>query len=458
MRTSTMITRLSSAVLLSLLLAPLSAQGPPGPGADRGMDPARRQPREGKPDVLVFVIDDVGWSDLASVPTPAIDELAATGVSYERFYSMPSCSPTRYEILFGRFGRRDGIGRIVTSYLPPAPDNPTPHHELLSLPKVAKSLGYGTAMIGKWHLGRDFLGTEQYISPHLHGFDAFRAGAQANLGGGGGSGYYDWLRIDDGFADYTTEYATAAQRDAAIQWWVEAEGPRLMVMSFSAPHGPYEAPPPEMLPPDWPVPTNARERFEAMLIAADQAVGSILAGVNRAETLVFFISDNGTPRGVAPAGGGGDGIADPLGRYKNTTYEGGIRVPMIVSGPGVARGERCKALVCATDVLRTVADVLGFEGFEAGAEDSISFARTLRAPTSAGKRPWVFAEQYDDENDDRAVVMERYKLRVFNNRRAIYDLLLDPGEENGVPPSDPRYPELLAELQDVLLNQVPPRL
>jgi len=126
--------------------------------AQRGVAPHDRPgARADKPDVLLLVIDDVGWPDLASVPTPNIDAIAEVGVSYDRFYSMPSCSPTRYQILFGRYGRRDGIGRIVTSYLPPAPDNPTPHHELLSLPKVAKSLGYRTAMIGKWHLGRDFL-------------------------------------------------------------------------------------------------------------------------------------------------------------------------------------------------------------------------------------------------------------------------------------------------------------
>lgn len=426
--------------------------------AQRGLAPHDRPgTRLDKPDVLLLVIDDVGWPDLASVPTPNIDAIAEVGVSYDRFYSMPSCSPTRYQILFGRYGRRDGIGRIVTSYLPPAPDNPTPHHELLSLPKVAKSLGYRTAMIGKWHLGRDFLASTLEVSPHLHGFDTFRAGAIANLGGGGGSGYFDWLRVDDGFSDFTTEYATSAQRDEAVRWWIETDAPRLMVVNFSAPHGPYHAPPPETLPPGWPVPTTARERFEAMIVATDGAIGEIMKEVDLERTLVFFISDNGTPRGVAPNGGGGAGPTDPLGRHKNTTYEGGIRVPLIVAGPNVALGERSKILVSAVDIVRTVADRLGVGRFQGGAEDSLSFSQNLRAPNMPGEREWAFAEQYDLENDDRAVVTRRYKLRVFNNRRAIYDLQADPNEEKGIPLSDPRYPVLLASLQAILLDEVPPR-
>ena len=414
--------------------------------------------RNDSPDILLLVVDDVGWPDLDSVPTPNIDGLGRMGIQYERFYSMPSCSPTRYELLFGRYGRRDGIGRIITSYLPPAPDNPTPHHELVSLPKLAKARGYQTAMIGKWHLGLDYLGSTLEISPHLHGFDAFRAGTMSNLGSGGGSGYYDWFRIDDGYSDFTTEYATAAQRDASIDWWNQTEGSRLMVVSFSAPHGPYQAPPPEMLPPDWPTPTNNRERFEAMIIAVDTSIGQIMENVDLNETLVFFVSDNGTPRGVALGdSGGGGGVLDPLGRYKNTTYEGGIRVPMIVAGPGVVRGKRCRNLVNATDVVRTIGDVLGIGKFQSGAEDSMSFAPSFRAPKRPGKREWIFAEQYDETNDDRAIVMERYKLRIFNNRRTIFDLEEDPGEAHGIGLNDPRYPELLSTLQNILLNELPPR-
>jgi len=415
--------------------------------------------QESRPDILIFLVDDIGWIDLEAVPTPNIDRLARRGVSYERFYTMPSCSPTRYQLLFGRYGRRDGIGRIITSYLPPAADNPTPHHELISLPKLAKALGYRTSCIGKWHLGLNFLNSTLESSPHFHGFDDFRAGTMSNLGSGGGSGYYDWFRIDDGFSGLTSEYATAAQRDAAIEWWSAQEGSRFMFMSFSAPHGPYEAPPPEMLPPDWPAPTNARERYRAMTIAVDTAIGQIMEHVDTDNTLVFFISDNGTPRGVAPpGGGGGGGVLDPLGRYKNTTYEGGIRVPMIVSGPGVEEGRVCRGLVNATDVLRTVADVLGIGDFQGpGGEDSVSFLSSFEAPRRETKRTWIFAEQYDDENDDRAVVMERYKLRIFNNRRTIYDLLEDPTEELGIGPNDPRYAGLLATLQDILLNELPPR-
>lgn len=410
-----------------------------------------------RPDVLILVGDDIGWQDFSQIPTPNLDALAGRGVTYRRFYVMPVCSPTRYALLFGRYGRRDGIGTAITSYSPPSRANPTPRHDLPSLAKLFQTLGYSTGLFGKWHVGSNFLSSPVEVTPHLHGFEVFHAGTIANLGTGGGS-YFDWRRVDDGQARSTDEYATLATRDAFLRWWQLARGPRFALVAFHAAHKPFHVPPPEALPPGWPRPQDVREQFEAMVASLDLVIGDILSVVDERETLVFFLTDNGTANLVPQE----SSVPDPdhegdEEQEKHTTLEPGINVPLIVAGPGVAPGEECFALTHAVDFYATLAHRLGVPRLGQVPEDSVSFAETLADPSSEGARRWVFSEEYVAGHDDQAVITARYKLRVLPAREELYDLATDPLEESPLDLADPSNLALRSRLRRILDQEVPPR-
>jgi arylsulfatase A-like enzyme len=299
------------------------------------------------------------------------------------------------------------------------------------------------------------------VAPHLHGFDEFRAGALANLNSPGG-GYDNWSRIDDGGTRYTSEYATAAVRDETIRWWRATAGRKFAVVAFHAAHAPYHTPPPDLLPPHWPPPRNNRQRFEAMIASVDIAIGQILAAIDLERTYVFFLSDNGTAQGVASSGGSGPGgvFNDPPEDVKHTTFDGGIRVPLIVAGPGVARDKVSDALVSAVDFVATLRDVLRAAPYGAGAEDSVSFAASLSEPGRAGARAFVFSEAYGADNDgldDQAVVTKRYKLRIADGVLQLYDLVADPAEDQPLSFLDPTNAAIRDAHLRILAEQVPPR-
>jgi arylsulfatase A-like enzyme len=420
----------------------------PGPVA-----PVQPLPQAERPDVLILIADDLGWGDIEPyVATPAIQSLVDQGLSFKHAYSMPMCAVTRYTLMFGRYPRRDGIGRGINSSAPPSAANPCPDPALVSLPEVFGAAGYTSALIGKWHLG-SLPDKPAELAPREHGFDAWRAGAPANLRAGPESkSYTEWKRVDDGVVSKSTEYATLAQRDAFLKWWRETEGPRLAVVAFSAPHSPVHMPGPELLPEGYPETNTNRGMFEAMVISMDTAIGQILAAVDLSNTLVLFLGDNGTP---------------PLCRrpeqrrrhLKGTGFEGGIHVPLIVAGPGVATGES-RALVHTVDVLATLAGYIDQELPAGAAEDSISFLRSVReGGRYAGAREWVFAEVYStgkDSVDDVAVRNRTHKLLLSGERRLLFDLTVDPTEEAPLDESAPRNRGRATPLEAILAG-LPPR-
>ena len=222
---------------------------------------AVQQSDQAPPSVLVMVLDDVGWSERSSMP--ALDTLAAQGMTFTRAYSWPVCSPSRAAALYGILPRRVRLGDVLNVYNPPASaPNVAPEHWRASLFDALPT--HESTLIGKWHLGRASDGGEELLSvacgfslsgvieagPFVAGAAHWLAGSPNSIGQGPGStGYFDWYRVDDSLVRQNhSTYATDAQRDAFLQWWDETEGPRFAWLAWSAAHAPFDPPPGRALP------------------------------------------------------------------------------------------------------------------------------------------------------------------------------------------------------------------
>lgn len=341
---------LSRSTLVALVL--LASCG--GGGGDGGTPP----PPE-PANVMVLVLDDVGVDMLGAFdvhpsfpPTPNIDALIADGVLFERCYTPPSCSPTRAAVLTGRHSFRTGIGQPINELLPePA--------LLLSERTLPEVLAAGSARpiassaIGKWHLGSESAGGADH--PNLQGFEWFE-GPLGNLFNN--QTYFNYAKIRNGVRYTSDVYATTDQVNDALGRIAAMPEPWLLWVGFSAAHTPLHAPPAHLhtysLAGD-PAATPY-EHYCAMVQALDTELGRLLAGIDpavRARTTVILLGDNGSPQQV---------VIPPSipSQSKGSLFEGGVRVPLVISGHQVAaRGQRCLSLVQTVDLFPTIVGLFG---------------------------------------------------------------------------------------------------
>ena len=376
---------LPSPLLLLLLQHPTPARAP--------------QPRAGEVrtggNVLVLVADDLGVDSLglygegASPPrTPAIDALARSGVVFRNAWSAPICSPTRATIQTGRLGFRTGIG----SHVGELAGAPALEPAEVTLPELVRAapLPYASAAFGKWHLGNGDVGGA--LAANVAGYDHF-AGSLGAI-----PDYHDWVKIVDGVATTEPSYATSATVDDALAWIATAPEPWLCHVAFHAPHKPFHAPPQHLHgvplaglpPPD----VEPRPYYEAMVEALDTEIARLLARLGPdvlARTTVILVGDNGTPAEVTLP------PFDPA-HAKETLFEGGINVPLIVAAPDLpVRGVESAALVHTVDLFATVAQLAGVElddAFPGLVHDSVGLLPYLEDPRRPSLRRTVVAELF----------------------------------------------------------------
>lgn len=302
--------------------------------------------------ILLIIADDFGADSFpltagagASVPPmPNITGLMNSGVLFTRAYAQPTCSPTRASILTGRHPFRTGIGaQLVGATSPQLLDT---EFTLPDAFAVNGGIGYSLAMFGKWHLnaGAGTNDTPRTIGGWPH-FAGTISGALPDFSA--------WTKITNGVSAASTTYATTdvandvisfiASRPAGTPWFAWA--------AFNAPHTPLHVPPAHLH--SYGTPTTNRTQYEAMCQALDTEVGRILATVNLATTHVIFIGDNGTPQNV---------IQPPYtaAHSKETLYEGGTRVPLIIAGPSVTSPNRSSSVpVSCVDLYATLLELAG---------------------------------------------------------------------------------------------------
>ncbi len=425
----------------------------------------------GPPNILLIIGDDMGVETMASYgvgenppTTAAIDELAREGVRFTNVWSQPLCSPTRATILSGRYGFRTGVGTPLGIVRPPLPDIPQipewasfepppvtynievrPSHGLLAgeytLPmafKANRQLGYSTAAIGKWHLADAVNGWLDH--PNLTGFDHF-----SGTMGGTPESYFAWNKVTNGELTGVVGYMPADKADDAIAW-IEEQGddPWFLWVAFNVPHIPLHLPPEaywqddhsdldsKSLPEE-----RSGDYFAAMIEAMDTQIGRLLASIEpqvRENTYVIFMGDNGSTSATLSA-------PFQARRAKNTIYQGGINVPLIVRGPNVVPGATSSALVNSTDLFATIMEMAGIRPEEAVPEDvrtdSVSFLSALSNPDARSGRDWIYADVFTGgfagvEDANYAIRNARYKLLRHRGSEEFYDLEEDPYEQSNL--------------------------
>lgn len=396
------------------------------------------------PNLLVITLDDVGIDRFPSygvhpvpVVMPVMEQLIAQGVTFDRVWAMPSCSPTRASLLSGKFPYRHGILHQIAPANPAEPDL-DPDQPLL--PKVLPS--YRSGVVGKWHLRSTARPTTH---PIQCGF-GFHMGSMYNVGQGG---YEDWRRYVNGAWHPETRYATTVTSSDALRAVQYLPEPWLLYVNYNAAHSPFHVPPQPLH--GYGTPTDDITRYRAMLEAMDTEIGRLLQGVDLDRTVVLVVGDNGTPQPVT------DGPW-PSWHAKGSLYEGGVRVPMVVAGAGIAQG-RSEALVSIVDVHRTLVELAGGTH---QAPDSISFLPQLLDPAAPGARQWLFAEKDNDNSGggqtgpghERAISDGRWKLKRDNFGDELFDLSVDLPEANNLlaAPLSPEAQTAYDALQAALVN------
>lgn len=378
--------------------------------------------------VLLIIADDFGTDSQslynttagATAPTPNINALAASGVRFSNAYATPVCSPTRACILTGRLGFRTGVGEVVS--VPSG--NSLPSSEL-TLPEVItrnNGLGIQSACFGKWHLNA---GNPTIVAngPNTLGGWPHYAGST----GGVLASYTSWSKTINGVTSTVTTYATTDVVNDAVAWInarTTANQKWVAWVAFNAPHTPFHNPPTSLHSYGANPATNLL-KYRAAVESMDTEIGRLLLSVNAATTDVIFIGDNGTPGAV---------IQSPYdaAHSKDTLYEGGIRVPLIIKGPSVVSGGRTSgALVHAVDLFGTLLELAGVPLPTTVTLDSKSL-KPILANQSTGPRTRLYTDQFDQSVSTvggRVLRDDRYKLIRFNTGTdGFHDLLTDPAE------------------------------
>lgn len=427
----------------------------------------------GSPNVVLFLVDDLGWMDLGCqgsdyYQTPNIDALVKSGVRFTDAYAACAvCSPTRAAILTGKYPAR----LMLTQWLPAGRWDAQKNRmregrfvrslplEEITLAEALREAGYATWHIGKWHLGG-----APFSLPRHHGFDVNIAGDDH---GAPGSYFYPFKgtwRIPTTphraakqaynggkEGDYLTDVlATAA---AYLIREHDHEKPFFLYFPFYNVHTPLQGKK-DKVSRYASIPKAKRQgkpEYAAMVESVDEAVGKVMAtlcDLNLVEnTLVIFTSDNG---GFARATTHG-----PLRANKGSHYEGGIRVPLIVAGAGVNDpGRTSRVPATSSDLYPTVLEITGLPARPHQHLDGVSLANVLENETAPDRKSifWHYPHYNQHPSSAPASIIRhgRWKLIEFleTEKIELYNLADDLGESNDLAKAQPkRTAELLAELR-----------
>ena len=440
-----------------------------------------------RPNVIFVLADDLGWAELGCYgnrfnETPNLDRLAKGGMRFTNAYaSAPVCSPYRAAFLTGQYPARVGI----LDYLRPNSENGlSPDH--LTLPEMFRDAGYATGMIGKWHLsGYKYHGATKVVRPTDHGFE-WNIGSEIK-GVGNGANFWPyifrtqpirWLDLQDQKLGQK-EYLTDRLNHEAVQFIERNKSkPFFLYLSHYAPHSILNGKS-ELVAKyrKKHVPgKSTRERcylcqdagfkgdpqnhwasdhnphLGAMLNSIDDGVGLIMEKLRSLgldeNTILIFSSDNGGETKVTSNA--------PLRGGKSQLYEGGIRVPLIVSWPGeMSEGETTSQPTINVDFYPTLLEAAGIARDRKQLLDGVSILGTWHDPRIVPRREalhWHYPLEKPHFLGGRsggAIRSGDWKLIEYfdNNTLELFHLANDPGEKTNLAAEHPvKRKELFTKL------------
>jgi iduronate 2-sulfatase len=404
-----------------------------------------------KPNIVIILSDDQGYGDAGfnphhpkEVQTPHLDALAREGVIFTQGYTSGHvCSPTRAGLMTGRYQQRFGV------YTAGEGGSGLPLSETL-LPQYLKSAGYVSGAFGKWHMGL----TPEYNAVN-RGFDEFYG-----FMGRGAHDYFDLALSDHPIYRGTTPisdegYLTTRITEEAVSFIQRHKAqPFLLYVAYNAVHFPAQAPAEDIQPHTG---DERRDMLMAMLKHLDLGVGEIVATL-KAEglfdnTLLFYLSDNGGAK-VMKANNA------PLRGFKQEDYEGGIRVPFVVTWPEQLQARtRCDVPVISIDIVPTALAAAQIDPNQAAKFDGGDLL-----PIAQGKRTNHQEAMYWSSGGDSgkwAVRKGRWKLVAVKDTLGLFDLDSDPGELNDLAGEHPdvvvrlekSYSQWLSEMAEPVSGQ-----
>lgn len=416
---------------------------------------AKAQGSAGKPNVVVILVDDLGYGDLScygatDLKSPNIDQLVAGGMRFDNFYAnCPVCSPTRAALLSGRYPDLVGVPGVIRTHIKNNWGRLSPHATLL--PTMLKRAGYHTGIVGKWHLG-----LHSPDKPNERGFDHFHGFLGDMMDDYHHHRRHDinYMRLNDTEVD-PQGHAT----DLFTQWAIDylherskTKQPFFLYLAYNAPHTPIQ-------PPDeWLEKVKRREsgisdrraKLVALIEHLDAGIGRVVdalktTGLDR-DTLVIFTSDNGGQLGVGANNGS-------YRAGKQDMYEGGIREPMCAVWPGrIKPGSRSNRVALTMDIFPTACEAAGVDiGHEI---DGVSFLPTLLGDSQPDEDRFLFwVRREGGHYGGQAYYAARYgDFKLLQNNPfeplELYNLAADPREQEPLGKDHPMYSKLFAALRD----------
>ena len=422
-----------------------------------------------KPNIVFMLADDMGWNQpgfngVNKNLTPNIDKLAELSMRLSNYYTHSVCAPTRGAFLTGKYSFRNWMDWRSEDFGKPSylkalgltlahneKGEPTRRIHALSsseitIAEVLKEAGYFTALVGKWHcgewlpehlpMGQGFMhqyghyawGVDYYTKTIVHNAPARFA-------------VYDWHRNqkplkEEGYA--TDLFAAEAERVIAAQ---KKDKPFFLYVPFNAVHGPLNPPPNYDGDKDDPLAIR-----DAMLKSLDSAVGKIVKAVDKNgfknNTIVIFTNDNGPVL---------ESMSKPFRGTKNTTFEGGVRVPCLIRWPEkVKPGSENNGLMFVADWFPTFQTLAGSKISTDNGIDGIDMADMLFNGVESVRDEIVF----EVSGSVRLPTIRKGDYKLMGDM--LFNIKEDPGEKNDLAKEHPEIVKKLSKRLELMANQRPP--
>lgn len=404
-----------------------------------------------RPNIILCMTDDQGWGDvsyngLTKIKTPNLDEMAATGLRFNRFYAQQTCSPTRASVMTGRHPNRMGVFW---------PGRPLRKQEL-TIAQVARQAGYATGHFGKWHLNGvagpgKVIPDSDPLSPRNCGFDeSFSV-----------SNYFetDWTFTRNGVAEKARGDGSDVIVGEALKFIrqnAETKQPTLTVIWFGSPHVPHRPLPADLA-------AAGGSGYFGEMLGVDRSIGTLRAGLRDIgiadDTLLWFNSDNGG--WIDPAKPDANGVSGGLRGRKGDMWEGGIRVPCVIEWPArITRPAITGMPAGVVDIFPTLVEVMQAKvSVPVQPLDGISLLPLMDGKMKERPKPLGFWQSNSGDHPTlnggpSAWSDNRFKLVKTPDGIELFDLTADLAEKTSIAADHPEIVERMKSEMDAWKQSV----